>query len=107
MGRVGESVSFVTGYAVQAADGSSAEPQVSAGIAEAAASIDNAGCAPEDLDCMHATIGEVATGGEDSASVQTVPYWDGHVRAWQGWWGRSREARVQPPAMLTHPPLPR
>ena len=48
VGRVGESVSFVTGYAVQAADGSSAEPQVSAGIAEAAASIDNAGCAPED-----------------------------------------------------------
>ncbi|PSC70000.1 serine protease [Micractinium conductrix] len=67
VGRLGESVSFTSGVAVQA----------ELSEAPAAAAVPQGGCNPDDLDYMTATIGG-GDAGEDVAAVEASAVWDGH-----------------------------
>lgn len=72
------------------------------------AAAENAGCGPEDLDCVQASIG-----GLGEATVEAVAVWDGHVRGLErglaGWccMRGSRCLRLgvhnKTPAPLHHP----
>ncbi|KAL4435479.1 hypothetical protein ABPG77_006241 [Micractinium sp. CCAP 211/92] len=60
-GRVGQCVSFTTGYGVASLDGSA-----------------NADCAPEDLGCLTATISEAQEPSNSTAVTEFTAAWDGH-----------------------------
>ena len=64
------------------------------------ATVDNAGCDPEDVNCLHATIGGTEDQQPSDAAVQAVAAWDGHVRRRKG---EGMGSRVWVPVPVARP----